>query len=134
MLLNPRTLLLFDAVGAAMTSIATFYLLAGERIKTGMPIGLLNGMAILAACFVCFDLLSLRLRIAPAIALRIIAIANLVYCTLVMVSLYQHQSSVTIVGVAYFCIEVPLVVALSVLEWTVASRDKSHDASHQTET
>jgi hypothetical protein len=128
LLLNPRALLLFDAIGAALTSIATAYLLAGQRIRTGLPLGLLYGMTIVAACFVCFDLLALRLRFAPAFALQIIGLANLAYCLFVIVSLYQFRDSATILGVAYFCIEISLVVTLAVWEWIVASRDESRDA------
>jgi hypothetical protein len=118
-------LLLFDAVGAAVTSIATACLLAGQRIRTGLPVELLYGMAIVAACFACFDLLAFRLRLAPTFALRIIASANLGYCLFVLVSLFQYWGSATLIGIAYFCIEILLVVALAVWEWAVASRNES---------
>ncbi len=125
-LLNPRKLLLTDAVGGATTAFATFFLLAGERIKTGMPVELLYAMAMAATSFVCFDVVALLRHIKPAIALRTIACANLTYCILVAVALYVHRSSVTSLGLAYFCIEIPLVATLAVWELKVsASRASS---------
>jgi len=122
LLLNPRKLLLVDAFGAALTAFATVYLLAEERIRTGMPVGLLYTMAIVAACFVCFDLVAFRRRYDPAIPLHFIACANLSYCILVAASLYVYRASVTSLGLAYFCIEIPIVISLAVLEWNIASR------------
>ncbi len=123
MLLNPRMLLLIDAGGAAVTSVATFYLLAGQRIETGLPAGLLYAMAFVAACFACFDITALVVRrIDPAIPLRIIACANFSYCILVFVSVCAHRTTVTYLGVVYFCTETLIVLSLAAWEWIVASR------------
>ena len=58
-LLKPRALLLIDAVGAAVTTIANVYLLAAQRIEVGLPVELLYAMACYAACLVCFDVVAL---------------------------------------------------------------------------
>ena len=126
MILKPRTLLIVDALGAAITSAATFYLLAGQHIETGLPIGLLNAMAIVAACFACFDVVAIIRCTAPAIPLRIIALANFSYCILVFVSLCIYRNSVSYLGLAYFCIEISIVASLAVWEWIFASR-RGHD-------
>jgi hypothetical protein len=121
-LLKPRALLLIDAVGAAVTTIANVFLLAGQRIDVGLPVEVLYAMAFYAACLVCFDVVALGRRIDPAIALRIIACANLGYCIIVIVALYVYRTSVTRLGFAYFGIEIPILVAIAGWEWTVASR------------
>ena len=121
-LLNQQKLLLVDAVGAAVTAFANFFLLGAELIKTGMPVGLLHSMAIVAACFVCFDLVAFNRCVDPATALRIVACLNLSYCIFVIASLYVHRSVVTRLGFTYFCIEIAIVISLAAWEWTVAYR------------
>jgi hypothetical protein len=120
--MNPRNVLLVDAVGATVTALATIFLLAGERIRCGMPTEILHAMVGGAACIASFDLASLWLRANPAVSLRIIACANLSYCVLVAVSLCVYRSTVTSWGLAYFCIEIPIVVALAVWEWRITTR------------
>lgn len=115
-------LLLVDAVGAAMTSMATLSLLATEIIRTGLPTGHLLSMASVAAGFMAFDLLAVQRRLAPAIALRIIACLNLGYCLVVLGLMYQYRSVVTPLGVAYLGVEIAIVAAIAVWEWIVASR------------
>lgn len=43
---NARSVLLVDAVGATVTALATILLLAGERIRTGMPPEFLYAMGL----------------------------------------------------------------------------------------
>jgi hypothetical protein len=117
---NPRFVLLFDAVGATATAFATIFLLAQERIRTGIPAEYLYAMGLAAACFACFDAASLWLHWNSSVSLRIIACANLVYCGLAFVCLYSHRTSLTSLGLAYFCIEIPIVAALAIWEWRIA--------------
>ena len=116
-------LLVVDAIGAAATALGTFFLLAMEVIKTGLPTGLLYAMCLLAVCLAAFDLVAIKRRFNPATSLRSIACLNLSYCVLVVVSLVLYRQTVTPLGIAYFCIEVAIVVAVSVFEFVVASRD-----------
>lgn len=126
LLQDPRSLLFLDGVGATMTAIATAYLLAGQRIETGLPIGILYTMAFVALCFGGFDFCVLYGRTEPGIGLRAIAVANLCYCLVTMLFLYLFRSSVTGLGFAYFCIEIPIVVSLAIWEGIVALRPMSN--------
>ena len=122
MLLGPKhKLLVVDAIGAAATSLATFFLLAMEVIKTGLPTRLLYVLSFLAVCLAAFDLVAIKGRFDSATALRIIACLNLSYCVLVVVLLYLYRQAVTPLGMAYFCIEVAIVLAMSAFELLVAS-------------
>lgn len=121
-MITPRNLLILDAIGAAVTALATYYLLAGERLKTGLPVELCYALAAIALAFSFFDIAALYARIDPSIALRIIACANVSYCILVVALLTINRATVTQLGLAYFCIEAAVVLSLAVLEWKVASR------------
>lgn len=119
---NPRFVLLVDAIGATFTALATIFLLAGEMIRTGLPTEFLYAMGVCAACFACFDLAAIWLRLNPAVALGIIACANVSYCVVVEISLWVYRSSLTSLGLWYFCIEFLIVVTFAVWEWRIATR------------
>jgi hypothetical protein len=124
-LLQPRKLLLLDAAGAGVTAWATYFLLAAERLSTGLPAGLLVSLAIVAACFACYDLVAFFCGFDPAISLRVIACLNVSYCVVVMVALYKYRDQATSLGFAYFFTETALVVSLASWEWMIASRPAS---------
>jgi hypothetical protein len=121
-LLSPQKLLLVDAVGAAVTAFATYFLLAAERLETGIPTWLLQLLAIVALSFVSFDVVALNRRIDPAVSLRVIAGLNLSYCMIVLASLYVCRRVVTELGWAYFCVEIIIVISLATLELKLAAQ------------
>lgn len=70
---RPRGLLLLDAVGALNTSLATYFLLAAERWKTGLPTGILTAMALAALGFAIWDVVSILGVIEARVGLRVIS-------------------------------------------------------------
>lgn len=118
---EPKTLLLFDAFGAAVTASCTWFLLANGRIVTGLPSSLLQGMAIAAACFALFDLAAVFRRLSPALALRIIAVLNASYGLSTLVVLGLYHTTFTSLALAYFAIEISILLPLAFWEWRIAS-------------
>ncbi len=125
LLRNPRTLLLCDAVGAAATACATWFLLAGGLLQTGIPVGFLYSMAVVAGVFVLFDVMAYRGYPDAVFALRAIACLNIGYCVFVMTTLLLFRGAVSPLGLGYFFIEIVIVVPLAIWELTVASRAAS---------
>ncbi len=119
---DPKRMLLLDAIGALATALTTYYLLAGERIQTGLPTKLLQSMASVAACFACFDLLSVRLFNNLSIPLRIIAATNLLYVVASIGALIAYRELITALGVAYFSLEAAIIIPLALWEWTLGSK------------
>jgi len=54
--------------------------------------------------------------------LKIIAFANLGYCVLTFSMLFFHQSELTILGIAYFLIEIIIVAGLAFFEFKIAAK------------
>lgn len=119
-MLDPRHLLLVDAAGAALSALATFFLLAGELLKTGMPLGILYAMVAVAICLVCFDIAAFNRRLNSGIALRMIACLNWSYCIGVVAALYFHRRELTSWGMVYFCSEIAVVAILAAWELKMA--------------
>ncbi len=117
-----KNLLLFDGVGACLTFFTTWFLLASEVLKTGLPVQLLMSMAVAALSFALFDFLALALSWDPSWSLRAISCLNGCYCSFVLLTLFFHGSTVSFVGFSYFLIEIILVLLLARWEWLVATR------------
>lgn len=125
-LMNPRSLLVFDAIGAALTGLATGLLLASERVRTGLPTELLYALSIVAFGFMGYDLVSYCFSKDAAKSLRIIALLNLAYCAVVVVSLVAYRSQVTGMGLIYFRVESVIVFALAIWELRVSRFGAGH--------
>lgn len=116
----PRNLILVDCCGACLTGVATWFLLSSEFLPTGLSGAQLRYMAIVAFCFALIDGMVLAFSWKPSGFLRLIALLNSSYCVWVLLSLYIFQGSVTILGLVYFGIEIPVVLMLAVWEWLIA--------------
>ena len=119
---TPRTLFLVDALGAAVTAFSLFIVLRNYYTCFGMPKYILTYLSLIALSFcmystACFFLL--KDNWTPF--LRAISIANLIYCILTMVLLYINFQELTAHGLAYFTIEILIILALVYVEWSVAT-------------
>lgn len=119
---KPTSLLWLDAFGALTTAFATGLLLATEILATGLPTSYLWFMSMTAAGFAVFDLLSYRFAADARRPLAIVAVLNLLYCTVAVTACSIYWSSLTTMGLIYFGLESALVVPLAILELVVASR------------
>lgn len=119
---NPRWILLLDAIGAAMTALTAFLLLVTQRLNTGLPTGLLVAMGVAAVGFALFDAAALWLHADPFRSLQAIAMANASYCVFAVAALWVHRSTVTGLGILYFCLEIPVIAFIAAWEWRIARR------------
>lgn len=122
-LYDPRFLLKLDAVGAISTAVATYFVLASEILKTGLPSLFLQAMAAVALGFAGFDVIALLMRSRTGVALRIIASLNLAYCVAMMLGILIHRATVTSMGLAYFFTEIAIVGLLAFWEISIAARE-----------
>jgi hypothetical protein len=117
-----QNLLLFDGFGACLTFLMNWFLLASGLLQTGLPVFLLESMAVAALCFAVFDFSALVVSWNPTRSLRVIAFLNVSYCLFVLVAIFFHRSSVSLLGFSYFFVELIVVALLARWEWSVATR------------
>lgn len=120
-----KTLFLVDGIGAFITAFSLFVIVRQLNAYFGMPKNELTYLSAIAICFciysaVCF--LFLKGNLTPFI--RLIAIANLIYCALTILLIIKYYPLLTIIGIAYFLIEIIIICGLCYIELSVAKRNK----------
>ncbi len=115
--LNLRILFLVDGLGALVTAVSLFVILKIYNEYFRMPQVVLNYLSIIAVLLSlysmsCFFLLKSRMQIF----LRIIGVANLLYCCLTMGILIYNYQVLTILGATYFLTEIIIICGLAFVE------------------
>ncbi len=122
---KPKTLFLIDSVGALMTTFFLFVIVRQFNAYFGMPKNELTYLSAIAFCFCVYSLacfLFLEGGLTPFI--RLIAIANLLYCALTIGMLIKYYPLLTSIGASYFLNEIVIICGLSYVELNVAVRNK----------
>lgn len=120
--LNPRKLFLVDSGGALLTAFLTGVILVRFKAFFGMPEQALIVLSLTALLFAvyslsCYFLAGRHWRTC----LRIIAVANLLYCCATAGLVIFFYSSLSMFGVLYFVGEILLVGFLVSIEWRSAA-------------
>ncbi|MBC6995422.1 hypothetical protein QWY85_04140 [Neolewinella lacunae] len=115
---QPKSLLLLDGLGALLSTLCLGLILPAWQPLFGMPKDILWILAAPAAIFACYSLLChwlLRQNWEPY--LRIIMLANALYCALSIYLVVRHFSQLTPLGIAYFSLELLILAILITVEY-----------------
>jgi hypothetical protein len=115
--LRPKTIFIVDGFGALVTAFLIFAILRTFNDYIGMPQATLTYLSLIAVIFclystTCFFLLKDNWR--PF--LRVIIIANLLYCFLTVGLAISYHQSITAIGTTYFLTEIIVVSGLVFVE------------------
>lgn len=119
---KPKILFLIDGTGAMFTAFLWFVILKNFHEYFGMPQTILTYLAIIAVIFCIYSttcFLFLKDNWTPYI--RVISIANLVYCILTIGILIANHPILTVLGITYFLIEILVICGLVYIELKVAT-------------
>lgn len=122
---KPKTLFLIDSIGACMTAFSLFVIMRPFSAYLGMPATVLSYLSAIAICFGMYSMtcfLFLKTRTAPFI--RLISIANILYCVLTTGLLINYAPSLSLLGTIYFSTEILIICLLSYIELRVAAKIK----------
>ena len=125
---KPKTLFLIDSVGAILTAFMLFVIMQQLNEYIGMPKTVLIYLSFIAICFCIYSaacFLFLKECWTPFI--RLIGVANLLYCGLTIGLLIKYYSLLTIFGTIYFLIEIVIICGLCYVELYVATEIKKSD-------
>lgn len=115
-----KKLLLIDSIGALMTAFFQFVIVRQFNEYFGMPKRESTYLSVIAVCFCIYSaacFLFLKGSLMPFI--RVIGIANLLYCALTIGLLIKCYPLLTITGTTYFLSEIVIICVLSYVELTV---------------
>ncbi len=108
-----------------MTAFSLFVIVRQFNEYFGMPKKELTYLSVIAVLFCIYSaacFLFLKGGLNPF--LRLIGIANLIYCALTIGLLIKCYPLLTIIGTTYFLIEIVIICGLSYVELNVATRNK----------
>ncbi len=120
-----KNVFLIDSLGALITASLLIQLLARFYEIFGIPEPTLYLLAYIAIGFSLYSFICHILKPKKwKIYLKIIALANLLYCVLTMSLIGYHHTSITVIGVLYFLGEIVIVTGLSFREFELAKKQQ----------
>lgn len=121
--LNPKVFFLIDAIGAVISAVMLGYVLVSYQEYIGMPVKTLSFLASIAKIFALYGFIcSLFTPKNWQQNLRWIAIANTLYCILTLILTIYHFSSLTLLGLSYFLLEMMIILILVRFEFRVSMK------------
>lgn len=124
--LLPKTIFLIDGMGALVSAVLLGLVLTRLETFFGLPkhvLYLLSGIALLLAVY---SLSNAFMQPAnPSIRLKLIAVANLLYCLLTVVLLLIYYPQLTVYDLLYFMGELLIIVSLAAFELKAAAASRS---------
>lgn len=119
--LPARTLFLIDGFGAMLSAFMLGFVLMNNQHMVGMPVEVLQILASIPCVFAMYSFAG-RFIIKGRVEkyLKWIAIANLMYCLVTAGLVLLFFAELTGLGIAYFLIEIAIVVYLARAELKVA--------------
>ncbi|MCC9065172.1 hypothetical protein [Flavobacterium piscisymbiosum] len=116
-----KKIFLIDSLGALISAFFLGIVLVRFEIAVGMPKEVLIVLAILACILAFYSFISYLFVIKNwQFYIRIIALVNLVYCCLTIGFLTYFHREITVLGCAYFFIEIIVILILANIEINVA--------------
>lgn len=119
---NPRYIFLMDGLGAILSAVLLALVLPLYVDLLGMPIETLFILSILPVGYAIYSLLCYLMDpFQWKFYLRVIAIANFLYCLVTMVYLVLNLEQTTIFGELYFVLEMIVVASLATFELKISN-------------
>ena len=117
---NPRRLFLVDGFGAFLTAFFLGVILVKFEAYFGMPQSVLYILSAIACVYGIYSICcSVFIRSNWRPFLKVIAIANLLYCCLTIGLVIYFYQRLTILGLTYFLLELIVMVVLIIVELRV---------------
>jgi len=117
-----KQIFLIDSLGALLSAIILLVIPQFER-HLGIPGSLTLILVPFPLLFSIFSFLSYKLGNQNwKLLLKIIAIANLLYCCLTLYVITTNFAVLKILGIVYFSVEILIIIALATIEIKMATK------------
>lgn len=117
---KPDRVFLIDSLGAILTTFILFVIMRLNEFF-GMPKTVLAYLFFTAICFCIYSAACFLFLMERWTAfIRLIGVANLLYCAFTIGVVIKYYFLLTTIGIIYFLIEIVIICALSYVELTVA--------------
>ncbi|WP_299215809.1 hypothetical protein [uncultured Aquimarina sp.] len=123
---KPKQLFLIDGLGALVTVFFLAVVLTRFQEYIGMPVKMLYFLSAIAFVFAAYSISCYFLNPKKwQSLLRIIAFANLAYCFITIICIYNFYESLTALGLLYFFLELLIIFGLVAIELMVILNSKN---------
>ena len=120
---NPKRVFLIDGIGAFLSAMFLFAILSFFKKEFGLPQNTLYLLFIIACIFSIYSITSYYLIGKKwRTYLRIILIANMLYCVLTIMLLVISHDTVTLFGLIYFILEILTIGCIVFIELQTVSK------------
>jgi hypothetical protein len=123
-----RNIFFVDGLGAIMSALFLWFMTGRLHAYVGMPVPVLNALALAAACFCVYSLscfFFVGSRWQPF--LRAIAMINLLYCFTTFACLVRYWPLLKTPGKIYFTLEILVILALVYVELTLVGKGSTRE-------
>ncbi len=122
---KPKNLFLLDSLGAMLTAFFLFVVLSNCNGYFGMPKTKLTYLSAIAICYCLYSATCFFfLKENWTTFITVIAVANILFCTLTMGFVIRYYNQLTTIGLAYFLAEIIIICILVFIEGTVVTKIK----------
>jgi len=123
MILNPKKLFLIDSLGGLLSAFLLGAVLASFETTFGMPQKVLYFLSFIACVYAIYSFLSYwQIKENWRLYMRIIVIANMIYCLLTIGLVIYYYQELTKLGVIYFLLEIVVIISLVIIELKTVSK------------
>ncbi|WP_103865655.1 hypothetical protein [Aquimarina sp. I32.4] len=128
MKLTPKKIFLIDGLGALLTAFLLAIVLTQFEDVFGMPQKTLLVLSSIACVYAGYSLFNYKfLRKNWKFFMIIIAIANVIYCCLILYFIFFYKNKLTNLGIIYFLLEIFIIISLTCIEInTIVSSRKNN--------
>lgn len=116
-ILNPKNIFLLDSFGALLTTLLIYFVLRNFNDFFGLSKDVFECLSLIAFLFFiysisCYFLVKQNWKSF----LKIISIANILYCILTLSIVLYNYETISIYGIAYFLAEIAVIIGLVYFE------------------
>ena len=125
---SPRQVFLADAFGALLTTLTLSLILVQVKSHLGIDATTLYTLASFAAILFLYSSTVFVVKPLNWLPfLRIIALANMVYCPITFALLWEIHEELTTLAYVYFVGEAMLIMSIALAEWEYANNIKNRE-------
>lgn len=121
---QPRLLFATDGIGALVSALLLWLLLGSMPQLFGMPVHIVQPLALPAAGFAVYSLTCSALNVKSPKLLLLIALLNTMYCVATALLCLNYYNVLTALGLAYFTGEILIILTLVYIEVKAAQQLK----------
>lgn len=119
----PQQLFLIDGIGALVSALSLWFLIAPFQSFFGFPADVANSLSVLPSLYAIYSLSCYFFeKWQRVFFIKIIIAANILYCTLSLILVVNGFDQITLFGLWYFLLEKVIILSLVIWEWKMLKK------------